>query len=316
MQKKLDNYFSIIMKHKENRKCFIYDPTNYKATFENHPANDDQFLCTKLGITLYYRSHNTIFPKLHLIETKISIPLLKSNLQKAIRHCNTTIAIQSALAVIQKDPIELLRRLPIIYIEDVCLMDSYPIIIWLMMAEKEHVLDTMDIDILLHCIKSLCECPTYYDDSVDYMTEDKLSHEFIQDNLDEVIAVYYRSQYGGTKGDMKMLQNAIYYYKEHPSKIRKTEYRMIDYDTITNSVEILPEAIDFHPFPYLLTILQKKTRMEKDMIKECIWFVESAVNIRKQHTMNKSNEMMETDEWKAIGYLLDNMRNYLIFLFI
>jgi len=81
-------------------------------------------------------------------------------------------------------------------------------------------------------------------------------------------------------------------------------------------VEILPEAIDFHPFPYMLTILQKKTRMEKDMIKEWIWFTESAVNIRKQYTMDKSNEMMETDEWKAISYFLDNVRNYVIFPFI
>jgi hypothetical protein len=316
MQKKLENYFSVSMKHKENRKCFIYDPTNYKASFENHPAENDQFLSIKLGISLYYRPHSLVFLELPIVDTKIPVPLLKSNLQKAIRRCYTTLAIQTALAIIQKDHIELLRRLPIIYIEDVCLMDSYTIIVWLMMAEKEHVLDAMDIDILLHCIKSLCEYATYYDDSADYMTADKLSHEFIQDSLDEVIAVYYRSQYGGTKGDMKMLQNAVYYYKEHPSEIGKTEYHRIDYNTITNSVEILPEAIDFHPFPHLLTILQKKTRIEKDMIKEWIWFVESAVNIRKQHTMDKSNEMMETDEWKAIGYFLDNVRNYFMFPFI
>ena len=52
------------------------------------------------------------------------------------------------------------------------------------------------------------------------------------------------------------------------------------------------------------------------MIKEWIWFTESAVNIRKQYTMDKSNEMMETDEWKAISYFLDNVRNYVIFPFI
>lgn len=304
------------MKHKDNRKCFIYDPANYKATFENHPVEGDRFLSIKLGISLYYRPHMEVFPELPIVDTKISIPLLKSNLQKAIRRSYTTIAIQTALAIIQKDPIELLRRLPIIYIEDICLMDSYSIVVWLMMAEKDHVLDTMDIHILLHCVKSLCECPTYYDDLADYMTIDKLSHEFIQDSLDAVIAVYYRSQYGGTKGDMKMLQNAVYYYKEHSSEIGKTEYHTIDYHSIMDSVEILPEAIDFHPFPYMLTILQKKTRMEKDMIKEWIWFTESAVNIRKQYTMDKSNEMMETDEWKAISYFLDNVRNYVIFPFI
>jgi hypothetical protein len=108
-----------------------------KHFFENNPLDNDILLTTKLNIKLYYRSPKKIksflVPK---IETKYNVPLLKSNLQKAIRRCQTQIAINSALAIIQKVPIELLRRLPIIYIEDVCLMDSYSIPVWLMMAEK------------------------------------------------------------------------------------------------------------------------------------------------------------------------------------
>ena len=81
------------------------------------------------------------------------MPLIKSNLQKAVRRCDNQIAIQSALVLIQMAPMELLRRLPIIYIEDVCLMDSYSIVVWLMMADKDYsALKKRDIDIILNIV--------------------------------------------------------------------------------------------------------------------------------------------------------------------
>jgi len=261
-QQKLSKFFPVKLSNNEkNKKCFIYDPDNYKAFFENKPNDDDVFLTIKSNVKLYYRlprnKKTFIIPT---IETKFGVPLLKSNLQKAVRRCQTQIAINSALAIIQKDPIELLRRLPVIYIEDVCLMDSYSIPVWLMMAEKEHTLNTTDIDILLNIVKNLCECNIYYDENSARLSDKKLfdlSHKSLQDfeHKDLLLSLFYRSQYGGLKGDMIMLKNSIYYYSARPLEIQKTKYDSINYETFNNVLEIIPEAIDFHPFPQMITML-------------------------------------------------------------
>ena len=316
MQTKLDKFFEIKIQHKQNnKKCFIYDPENYKAFFESTPGPCDAYLTSKIGIKLYYRrpSYNKhiLLPKIYC---KANIPLLKSNLQKAVRRCQTDIAIKSALAIIQRDPLELLRRLPIIYIEDVCLMDSYPIVVWLMMAEKEHPLDSNDIDILLNIVKTLCETQTYYDDSIDYTKEFELAHNNLQDleNKDSTLAVYYRSQYGGMKGDMKMLRNSVYYYSERPSEIEKTIYDCINYAELGGNLEIMPEAIDFHPFPQMIKTLVKQTNLDNNDIKECIWFVESGVNIRKYYTIDNSRNYTQKELWKIIKSKLWRVRYNLI----
>jgi len=254
MQAKLDKFFTAKIQHKKNKKCFIYDPDNYKAFFQDEPEHYDNYLTTKIGVKLYYRKHssikNILIPK---IKSNASISLLKSNLQKAVRRCHTEIAIKSAIAIIQKQPIELLRRLPIIYIEDVCLMDSFSIVVWLMMAEKEHTLDNNDIDILLHIVKSLCETYTYYDNSNDHTKDFELTHKNLLGfkNSDAILSIYYRSLYGGMNGDMTMLRNSVYYYSDDFIDIKKTVYNSINYIEFDNNLAIIPEAIDFHPYPPL-----------------------------------------------------------------
>ena len=215
-QAKLDNYFKIIPKYDErNKKCFIYDPLNCKAFFDTKPEPTDKYITLKIGIRLFYREPPVDLDiTIPTIKCDYGVPLIKSNLQKAVRRRDNSIAIQSALALIQKDPMELLRRLPIIYIEDVCLMDSYSIVVWLMMADKEYgALKKRDIDIILNIVNSLCDCKTYFN----YIKNDysyAFTHESLQfaPNGSQLLSVYYRSQYGGMKGDMKMLENSIYYY--------------------------------------------------------------------------------------------------------
>jgi hypothetical protein len=204
---------------------------------------------------------------------------------------------------------ELLRRLPIIYIEDVCLMDSYSIVVWLMMADKDYAfrLKPRDIDILLHIVNSLCTCKTYFP----YVKTDYnyvFTHEGLQSE-DELLSVYYRSLYGGMHGDMQMLKVSINYYKTHLEEIMKTTYNTIDYSTIEPEIDVLMEAIDFHPYPQMLHMLQQKTHLPKDTIKEYIWFVESGYNIRKPelHAEYKCSTV-----WTKIEKHLEDVRYELI----
>ena len=315
MQQKLESFFKISSNtHTKNKKCFIYDPQNYSAFFDTKPSDSDTFIISKSGIKLYYRNvvqKDINFP---LIKDEYSIPLLKSNLQKAIRRCDNQIAIQTSLAILQKNPLELLRRLPIIYIEDVCLMDSYPIIIWRMIADKDYKLSSFDFVIILNIVDSLCNCKEYFDFNKNE-TEYNFSHESLQDyeNHNELLAIYYRSEYGGMKCDIQMLKSAIDYYINNPLKIPKTVYNKINYDIIGPHIEILVEAIDFHPFPQMLNTLSKITQIDKNIIKEFIWFVESGYNVRKYDTIYNSKIYEERIEWIKIEKHLENLRIFLIY---
>jgi len=312
MQQKLDNYFKIIPKYDErNKRCFIYDPASYKAYFDFKPEPTDKFVTSKLNVRLFYRKpiieRNIDIPT---IKCDYSVPLIKSNLQKAVRRCDSQIAIQSALSLIQMDSLELLRRLPVIYIEDVSLMDSYPIVIWLMMADKNYgKLTNTDIDIILNIVNSLCECRAYFN----YIKNDlnyAFTHETLQfcPNSNELLSLYYRSEYGGLKGDMQMLKVALDYYRMNPTQIRKTEYNNIVYANIEREIEVLVEAIDFHCYPQILSILNKMTYIDKETIKMCIWFVESGYNVRKPETQASSKEYEERNEWRKIEKHLKDVR--------
>jgi len=313
-QRKLDSFFNITINHNErNKKCFIYDPKQYKAFFTTKPLDTDTFIATKSGVKMYYRYMKPKDIHIPIITTDYNVPLLKSNLQKAVRRCDNQIAIQSSLAILQKEPMELLRRLPIIYIEDVCLLDSYPIVVWLMMVDKEYTMTVTDIDIILHIVNSLCNCRLYFD----FRSNDKVynfSHKSLQDyeNCNELLSLYYRSEYGGMKGDMQMLKTSIDYYIHNHSEIQETIYNCIDYDKLDTDLEILVEAIDFHPFPQMLPTLSRITKIDKQIIKECIWFVESGYNSRKPLTIENSKLYEERSEWKKIECCLDDVRNELI----
>ena len=72
------------------------------------------------------------------------------------------------------------------------------------------------------------------------------------------------------------------------------------------------EAIDFHPYPHMLVILSRMTEINKDLIKEFIWFIESGYNIRKPFTIESSKLYEERREWRKILIYLDDIREEMI----
>lgn len=310
-QQTLHRYFTITPSQQNTRKtCFVYDPEQRRAYFTTRPADGDRFLTAKAGVQLYLHppTEQRMSPSHPQMETTASVPLLKSNLQKAIRRGHTEEAVQSALALIQRDPTEFLRRLPIIYIEDVCLMDSYPMVVWLMMADGTYRLTDRDIHSLLQIVSCLCDCTEYYPDT-DLDTDTERTTEELQEN-DILLSVYYRMLYGGMKGDMAMLQRSILYYQTHPMAIVQTTFTDMDYAKLETTVGILEEAIDFHPFPQMLTWLSRQTQLDKQEIKTHLWFVDSGVNLRKSDTLERSQEYAASAVWKKVEPFLSQVREY------
>ena len=313
MQSNLHSFFKITRTHDETHKrCFIYDPATFTAFFTPVPHETDTFISIKSGVKLYYRRQAQEQMQLPTMQTSASIPLLKSNLQKAVRRGCHSIAVASALAMIQKEPTQFLRRLPIIYIEDVCLIDSFPIVIWLLMADAQYTMTNNDIGILMQMVYSLCCSSKYFDDR-ELMCNREYTHELLEkeEACSHLLSLHYRYLYGGLKGDMQLLKNAIEFYVANPSAIVRYSFSRTFPFEIDANVVIMQEAIDFHPFPVMITSIHKITGIDKQMIKECIWFAESGYNCRKQYTIETAKKYKEKREYVAIAIHLNNVRGSL-----
>jgi hypothetical protein len=255
---------------------------------------------------------NITIPK---IDTEMSVPLLKSNLQKAVRRCNVIAALSSTIILLEKDSIAFLRRLPILFVEDVCLLDSLPIVIWLMMADSEYKLTNKDKCILLHIVQNLCSQLHYYDDC----EECKIKYEprDLQDqpHCNELLSIYYRTLYGGMKCDIQLLESALHYYFENPGEIRKTNFTTA-LDLLPNKLILIPESIDFHPFPFIIKAIQEQILEQEQVsesdIKRYIWFAESAINFRKMLTQMESSKYTNTILWLVIKPELNKIRRNII----
>jgi hypothetical protein len=306
MQTKLSSYFKVSIDYNENHKrCFIYDPGSFRAYFASKPEDGDTFVVKRTGVSLYLRSSGDLERFVVPLFKKYPISLLKSNLQKAIRRGKADNAMATTLALLSLDPNEFFRRLAIIYIEDVCLMDSYSIVIWFMMADKTYTLVARDVDIVLRIVNALCKCTGYFEYTTDSVND--YTHELLEacDGYTELLSLYYRSLYGGMKGDMDMLVSAIDYYKSGTGFCVKTHFDPVE---PVLDLCILNEAIDYHPFPSMVVPLCKRTGLDSDTIKRFIWTVDSGYNYRKSDTIEASRIHSVDPTWVRLAPHLEIVR--------
>ena len=67
----------------------------------------------------------------------MKVPVLKSVLQKSIRRRRPLPAVRVAMELADKSWGDLIRRLPIIILEDSILHHDFPLLIWLMVADSK-----------------------------------------------------------------------------------------------------------------------------------------------------------------------------------
>ena len=268
-QTKLSSYFPTI-RH-SHLPVFLYDATTGQShfyenrDFMNNNIHNIIYLNTKCGYKLYLIENKNGLTHLNediknIKNIKNASPLQKSNLQKAIRRGELSSALASATWLWINDPLALYRRLPIIMVEDVKLFDFLSTIVWWMMACEDYLPYRKDTDLVyLHCmIEQMCRCPSFF--SCEEQEEVK---EDCEDKDKSLISLYLRLKYGGMKGDMKLLERAISYYRIHPEEIKVCEtYSSYEayssYETYTHNIDtyILDCAFDFHPYPNMLWQVQ------------------------------------------------------------
>jgi len=297
---------------------FVYDPDNQNARFtdlESEKTKHLAYIGTSDGVRLW--THHSSSPQwmdnVSVNGDTSHIPLYKSHVQKCTRRMMFRNAIDGVLAMLYKDPSSILRRIGIIAIEDVCLVKGYSVIVWLMMAIKYITLTKQDVHNIVNYVDNLCAIEKVFINMPLQPVTRKMILTMKHENRDEVLALWYRKRAGGMKGDIKMLENAIAYYYRDPKQIEEKKiWRRFQIEVVALKIPIIQEAIDFHPFPELLSVLNRKTNIDKKTLKKYIWCVESAVNMRKLDTKIQSKTYGQHFIWRQIMQHLQQERKKIL----
>ena len=249
-----------------------------------------------------------------------AIPILKSNLQKCIRRGLTNKAIKTAIAMINIDFIEFIRRLTIIMVEDCVVHESISTLVWMTAAYPEWNPNRKHISWLLGIVKYLADLE--HRDLV--KKEDFNFKQYIKDinSLDVksksiIYSIYFRVSYGGLSGDKKMLE---YFSELWLDRLNNnSEFNNYLYNKITPICEeiepikkndIETASADFHCYPQMLSILYKKyNKYKTEDLKKAIWFHRSRKTTKKilDGIDDYDNNYMEL--WTLIRYDVNIISN-------
>jgi len=205
------------------------------------------------------------------------IPLLKSNIQKAIRLGKTEEALVSSLNLIQIDIINFIRRLLIICIEDVGVIpDNYPLLVFILMSYPNIDITNEIIQLLLITVYHLSAYPKkhYASSHIDTLDYDKYNY-----NDPITVSLIIASEYGGFKGDIKRYNRMI---NSPDRKILKIKYGELLLTRTINKYDIIPSSVDFHCFPWIIDKICDESGLKGDIVKSLIWENSSKINVREK----------------------------------
>lgn len=252
----------------------------------------------------------------HFSKEKVykNIHYLKSHLQKSIRKQNEFLTVQTTYHMFKLDINELLRRLSIIMLEDTQLHESFPILIWLMVANSSSNTSKFKMKLyiyewILGCVYTYSKipvkdnlellednnCNTENKSGELYPLQKKMSNIDILNsyyNLDEtytslLYSMHIRIAYGGMECDMNMLRNAINVWHKRWEQIIPVEINKDIVRPISIYVKELElsnwdlSAIDYHCNPKFIEFISKKyDDIPVDELKKLIWCNSSSINSR------------------------------------
>ena len=230
-----------------------------------------------------------------------NIPFLKSNLQKAIRRGKTDIAIISAYNLIVKDFWAFIRRIIIISIEDVSFLDNTDFLVWCMLAYPNFEISNEITQYLLTTVYKLSKSKK----ALKIKKEDTINAVDFNDKIKFPLMI--RGEYGGLKGDVKMinhfcnnpiLKEQIINVPRKKIKISRGFYRS----------DIIYESIDFHISKKLIPYVKASTDyIDEEIIKKIIWYNNSSYNFRKK------TKIYKTDDWNIIKpYVVSFQKKYVV----
>ena len=256
------------------------------------------------------KKNNSLEPILDQPISKISI--LKSNLQKAVRRQNLKSALQSAKELYRLDPLILVRRLSIISLEDVILLEDFP---YLLFAMAVYPALKPDLDFLLRMVESLTlnpkrdYIPNFFkidNMKLDHLLKVEKSSVLEESEISLLYSLCLRSSYGGLKCDVRMVLGYAQLWISRFLGESKEKWKKFLVSTTPklslelekfNQNHLILEGVDFHTCPSMLKeLLYHIKGLNSDKLKKIIWYCRSGINARG----NKEEDFMKNKEkyWK------------------
>jgi hypothetical protein len=264
------------------------------------------FICCCKETKKKLKSKNELKIKNEIYKLK-HIPLLKSNLQKAIRRQLRNIAIKTAVSMIliedetnkikQIGLYELLRRLTIIIVEDIILMKYFNTLLWFkILLSKGYILNKYFIDIIMISVAIISTFEFQDKKYLDFLINEDIKiikiindPKLNQKQRSYLLSLQFRKSYGGMSGDLHMIDKCTYiwYYRFKNNKpgemfMYNCFYKHNIIMDILNPKDILKEAYDFHCTDICQRInnILKNDLINEKLIKKLIWNNSSSINER------------------------------------
>jgi hypothetical protein len=289
--------------------------------------------CIKFNETVCLRSDKTILEvyssdAVHTIKSKriynvdYYIPLLKSALQKAIRRKQTKFAVSISAQFLDQNPIEFLRRLVIYMMEDCYLMPNILIhVVYLMVAcSCDYTLTEQDKEFCLDVVHTLCLCDYKDDLTLEDFDIKKIHTLDLSNKMNQaVVAIWIRSEYGGTDGDMNFLRSLCMRWIHRIGEGYEVEEELIKHNASDITFPLYYyEGVDFHCYPSLMYDLKKlgaHIYLTNEEFRTMMWYGQSCVNNRdwlfETDALNKQQKDYNIMFEKYKG-VLSSIKPYLI----
>lgn len=328
MQSLLDDFIQIKHVKKKVPLCFYLDfsllkpyPTK-NAVFYTEVPEDLEYnyeytinwkeYNAKLKIYGNFNKHDEI-ANLNMIE-KYNITekhFLLSQLQKAVRRKNVNISVQTTNEMFRIDIEALLRRLPIIVLEDGVLHRSFSTLIWFMVAigDSNFQIRKNHLKWLLGLSEMACNITVRYDVGHDIIPNFKLEeykkrlNKLTEDEYSNLHAILLRRSYGGMKGDMSYLLNCFLYYMDlFEKKTMHDDYKQEIVSINLDVAKLKPKdylhyAYDFHVNKNLPSYLNTSfPEYSPTYLKKLMWDFASGINYRKHININGDEIIAENND--------------------
>ena len=241
----------------------------------------------------------------------------KSHLQKCVRRQLVDKSVSTAWLLITQDVNEFLRRLPIIFLEDVILDQSFINVMWFVSAvSKGYQLTQSQIEWLLGVVSALANNQQYdfiHDSHHKVIFDFKKKLGEIDKNLtndrqkDILYAILLRYSYGGMPGDMNMMLFYVNTWLERFQKKNNLPCMNIKIIAVNQVSPLVAcdweaSAIDFHCCPVILDyICRFYPQYNKDQIKSAIWHGRSKINTRVDQATDDSVNSIWCKIKKMVG---------------
>eukprot|EP00055_Hartaetosiga_balthica_P012067 m.57392 g.57392 ORF g.57392 m.57392 type:complete len:386 (+) comp7825_c0_seq1:17-1174(+) len=265
--------------------------------------------------------------------------LLQSHLQKCVRRCEGDKAASTTCEMLLTCCNTLLRRLPIITIEDAMLHEKFPLIVWMMAAHGKGVelTDPMK-DFVVAYAKSVANCDIK--DPID-MVEKEIPYDMKQipkyferdvHNGSFLYALQLRRSFGGMDCDLAMLDSATRLWMERfrGQATNRTLTTTVSSSCTTSSFNLDPynaslplvpfrevkslrkedwvlAAVDFHCTDIATQINDIHPFLDLDHIRNIIWEFRSSVNKKRIIGVGKEKDKVNEKDVRAWNLIKNDL---------